>query len=154
MQEEDKKPVVEASQGESTEATEATVEPASLEQRLKDFKEAYIVAATAIDKLKEPLQELIVLKQTIDLMLDEAIMDTEEDWRKFVYNDLGLGMAKRMQKERSYQEIVSSFFHDASRSFAIELQRGGNARVSFVINSGEIKLVNLKSRLVVLDSMR
>jgi hypothetical protein len=122
MQDEDKKPAVEASQGESTEATEASVEPASLGQRLKEFKETYIVAASAIDKLKEPLQELIMLKQTIDLMLQEGLMDTEEDWRKFVYNDLGQGMAKRMHKERSYQEIVSGFFLDTSRTLAIELQ--------------------------------
>ena len=66
MTDEDKKTPAEATPSEST---EATVEAVSVEQRLKDFKECYITAASAIDKLKEPLAELIQLKQTIEIVL-------------------------------------------------------------------------------------
>ena len=39
-------------------------------------------------------------------MQKEGLM-AEADWAKFVNEDIGPGMAKRLAKERSYQENVS-----------------------------------------------
>lgn len=35
----------------------------------------------------------------------------DEAWAKFVHEDLGPGMAKRLAKERSYNENVSQLFY-------------------------------------------
>jgi hypothetical protein len=75
-------------------------------QRLVDFKEAYITAATAIDKLKEPLVQLIQIREFLDATIRENLM-TDTDWAKFVNEDICPGMAKRLSKEKSYQENVS-----------------------------------------------
>ena len=81
-------------------------EPPTNAQRLHSFKNSYITAASAIDKLKEPLQELIEIKDFLYAVEKEQLM-AEADWAKFVNEDVGPGMAKRCAKERSYNENVS-----------------------------------------------
>lgn len=70
-------------------------------QRLIQFKEAYITAASAIDKLKEPLMQLIQIREFLDATVTENLM-TDVDWAKFVNDDLCPGIAKRLAKEKSY----------------------------------------------------
>lgn len=70
------------------------------------FKEAYITAASAIDKLKEPLLQLVQIREFLDATVAENLM-TDADWAKFVNEDLCPGIAKRLAKEKSYQENVS-----------------------------------------------
>jgi hypothetical protein len=73
---------------------------------LIQFKEAYITAASAIDKLKEPLLQLVQIREFLDATVAENLM-TDADWAKFVNEDLCPGIAKRLAKEKSYQENVS-----------------------------------------------
>ena len=82
-------------------------ETLSVPQRLIQFKEAYITAASAIDKLKEPLMQLIQIREHLDATVAENLM-TDADWAKFVNEDLCPGIAKRLAKEKSYQENVSA----------------------------------------------
>jgi hypothetical protein len=70
------------------------------------FKNAYITAASAIDKLKEPLEQLIEIKDFLYAVEKEGLM-SEPDWAKFINEDVGPGMSKRLAKERSYNENVS-----------------------------------------------
>ena len=92
----------------STPADEQAEQPvqASIAQRLIQFKEAYITAASAIDKLKEPLLQLIQIREFLDATVAENLM-TDAGWAKFVNDDLCPGIAKRLAKEKSYQENVS-----------------------------------------------
>lgn len=69
--------------------------------RLVEFKEAYIAAASQIDKLKEPLLQLVQIRDFLDETLRENRM-AEPDWAKFVNEDLCPGIAKRLAKEKSY----------------------------------------------------
>ena len=46
--------------------TEQPPEQKPVAQRLKDFKEAYIAAASQIDKLKEPLEQLVQIRDYLD----------------------------------------------------------------------------------------
>lgn len=70
------------------------------------FKENYIIAASAIDKLKEPLLQLVQIREFLDATVAENLM-IDTDWAKFVNEDLCPGIAKRLAKEKSYQENVS-----------------------------------------------
>lgn len=47
----------------------------------------------------------------------EGLM-SEPDWAKFVNEDVGPGMSKRLAKERSYQENVSNFVLSVVRFYA------------------------------------
>lgn len=93
--------------------TEAAQEPEqkTVEQRLIEFKEAYITAASAIDKLKEPMMQLIQIRDLLNATIAENLME-QADWAKFVNEDLAPGMAKRLAKEKSYSENVSSFLRE------------------------------------------
>ena len=70
------------------------------------FKQSYITAASAIDKMKEPLVELVEIKEFLVATEAEGLMK-DPDWAKFVHEDVGPQMSKRLAKERSYNENVS-----------------------------------------------
>lgn len=67
-------------------------------QRLIQFKEAYITAAGAIDKLKEPLMQLIQIREFLDATATENLM-TDVDWTKFVNDDLCLILQSASQRK-------------------------------------------------------
>lgn len=94
------------SQTTETPTTGTTETEVNNTQRLIAFKSAYITAASAIDKLKEPLEQLIKIKDFLFTVEKEGLM-SEPDWAQFINVDVGPGMSKRLAKERSYNENVS-----------------------------------------------
>jgi hypothetical protein len=68
---------------------------------LIEFKKTFCTAAEAINRMKEPLNELQTLYV---MMLDAANKDragSDPDFATFLYEDLAPGLAKRLHKERS-----------------------------------------------------
>lgn len=56
--------------------------------------------------MKEPLVELVEIKEFLVATEAEGLMK-DPDWAKFVHEDVGPQMSKRLAKERSYNENVS-----------------------------------------------
>jgi hypothetical protein len=50
--------------------------------------------------------QLVQIREFLDETIRENLM-TDHEWAKFVNEDLCPGMAKRLAKEKSYQENVS-----------------------------------------------
>ena len=71
------------------------------------MKETYIKAASTIDKLKEPMEDLIIIRDTLREAAATDQAATDEPFRQFLYEDLAPGLAKRLYKERSNDEKVS-----------------------------------------------
>ncbi len=85
---------------------------------LKMLKEKFITAATAIDKMQEPKQELNDLAHAMAEALRTDRVRNDPAFATFLYEDLGPGLAKRLHKERSQDETVSST-HMFSRHFSV-----------------------------------
>ena len=77
---------------------------------LKQLKEAFIAAATAIDKLKEPTNDLTFIQTALLEALNTDRTATDLAFATFIYEDLGPGLAKRLSKEKSNDDTVTSFF--------------------------------------------
>ena len=76
---------------------------------LRLLKETYIIAAQAIDKMKEPSNELSILAEALmeAITLNRTVI--QQEFATFLYEDLAPGLAKRLHKERSNDETVSRF---------------------------------------------
>ena len=84
---------------------------------LKMLKEKFIAAATAIDKMQEPKQELNDLAHAMAEALRTDRVRNDPAFATFLYEDLGPGLAKRLHKERSQDETVSPNNHPLSHTF-------------------------------------
>ena len=72
------------------------------------YRAAYMQAKAAIEKLKEPIDELAELR---DVLRDAAEKDragSDPLFAKFLYEECGPGITKLMAKERSNNQKVSS----------------------------------------------
>ena len=79
----------------------------SYDEELNTLKFTYIEAATAIDKMKEPRVELIVLSEAMRAAHSVNRCASDPAFAKFLYEDLAPGLIKRLHKERSNDENVS-----------------------------------------------
>ncbi len=79
---------------------------------LKDLKDIYEVVRTAIDRCKEPKQELNILDSFLKaLNADPSILreKVEKDYKRYFYDDFTAGLLKRLIREKSGDEKVNSF---------------------------------------------
>lgn len=74
---------------------------------LTTLKETYIKAAQTIDQMREPAAELSVIRDTLRTAVTNDRCSTDDAFAKFLWEDLGPGLAKRLHKERSNDEKVS-----------------------------------------------
>jgi hypothetical protein len=70
------------------------------------LKETYISAATAVDKMKEPTNNFTLIHSALQEALFTDRVGNDPAFATFIYEDLGPGIAKRLNKERSNDETV------------------------------------------------
>lgn len=79
---------------------------------LQELKDTYETARQAIDRTKEPKDELRRLSEFIHHLadnVDEGFKGMDEPYTKFFYDDFCPGLVKRLVRERSTDDEVSSF---------------------------------------------
>lgn len=79
--------------------------------QLKDLKDTFESIRTQIDRGKEPLEDLLKMKNFLNALVeDPTLLHTavDKDFRKFFYEDLTAGLFKRFTRERSRDEKVST----------------------------------------------
>ena len=74
---------------------------------LRTTKELFIAVAEAIDKFREPLQDLLKLHELMKLALTQQRAATDPVFAKFLHEDFAPGIAKRLCKKRPIDEKVS-----------------------------------------------
>jgi len=76
---------------------------------LKDLKDIYEQIRSAIDKMKEPVEDLqkanLFLKHLVQT--PEDFLSIDSDYKRYFYEDFSPGMLKRLTKERSKDDRVS-----------------------------------------------
>jgi hypothetical protein len=78
--------------------------------QLKDLKDTFESIRTQIDRGKEPLEDLIKMKNFLNALVEDPKLlheAVDKDFRKFFYEDLTSGLFKRFTRERSRDEKVS-----------------------------------------------
>ena len=82
--------------------------------QLKDLKDTYESARSQIDRGKEPLEELIKLQAFLQAIHANPKADflekVDKDYRRFFFDDFTAGLLKRLTRERSRDDKVSSTF--------------------------------------------
>jgi len=95
------------------EAQKPTVDPLPVvnaqQAELNALKETYIKVAQTIDQMKEPAAELSMLRDTLRAAVECDRCSHDAAFAKFLWEDLAPGLAKRLNKERSNDDKVSSF---------------------------------------------
>lgn len=81
-------------------------------ENLKDLKDTYESARSQIDKGKEPMEDLMKLKDFLAAVSEDTqgFLDKikeDKDYTKFFLDDLTVGLFKRMTRERSRDDKVS-----------------------------------------------
>jgi len=61
--------------------------------------------------MREPAAELSVICDTLRAAIKIDRCSTDDAFAKFLYEDLGPGLAKRLHKERSQDDKVSRNYH-------------------------------------------
>jgi len=80
--------------------------------QLKDLKDTYEVARSQIDRGKEPMEELIKLHKLLETIEEDPIAffkKIDSDYKRYFMDDFSLGLLKRLTRERSRDDKVSSF---------------------------------------------
>ena len=91
---------------ETTDKGEETELP--LEKQFDVAKANYFIIKNAIDHREEPLDTMKKLSAFIEKVVeDPAIFGENKEFKDFFYQDLTLGLLKRMNKERSADPDVS-----------------------------------------------
>ena len=78
--------------------------------QLKDLKDTFESIRTQIDRGKEPLEDLIKMKNFLNALVEDPTLlhnAVDKDFRKFFYEDLTSGLFKRFTRERSRDDKVS-----------------------------------------------
>lgn len=78
--------------------------------QLKDLKDTFESIRTQIDRGKEPLEDLIKMKNFLSALVEDPTLlhnAVDKDFRKFFYEDLTSGLFKRFTRERSRDDKVS-----------------------------------------------
>ena len=89
-------------------AAEQPEEEMTLEQQFTVAKANYMVIKGAIDTREEPLVQMRELSVFIEKVVqDPTIFGEDKEFKDFFYQDLALGLLKRMNKERSADPSVS-----------------------------------------------
>ena len=73
------------------------------------MKHAALVAKQTIEKLKEPVAELIELRECLQDAIKNDTFNKDPVFAKFVYEEMGPGIIKLLARERSNQPPVSEF---------------------------------------------
>lgn len=81
-------------------------------ENLKELKDTYESARLAIDKGKEPMEDLLKLKNFLDVVAQDTqgFLDKikeDKDYTKFFLDDFTMGLLKRLTRERSRDDKVS-----------------------------------------------
>jgi hypothetical protein len=83
-------------------------------ENLKDLKDTYESTRLQIDKAKEPLEELVKIQAHLSAVLAdtagflERFKEDKEGYLKFFMDEFTMGTLKRIVRERSKDEKVSS----------------------------------------------
>jgi hypothetical protein len=78
------------------------------------LKDIYETIRTQIDRGKEPIDELITMRNFLKALVAEPTLlhdKVDKDFRRFFYDDLTAGLFKRFTRERSRDEKVSKIFN-------------------------------------------
>lgn len=86
----------------------STPDDATAQAELKHLKETFIKAAQTIDQMKEPIVELSILRDAMRAAVVSDRCAQDAAFAKFLWSDLGPGLAKRLNKERSNDDKVST----------------------------------------------
>ena len=84
----------------------STPEDTTAQAELKHLKETFIKVAQTIDQMKEPMLELCILRDAMRAAVSTDRCAQDAAFAKFLWADLGPGLAKRLSKERSNDEKV------------------------------------------------
>lgn len=81
-------------------------------ENLKDLKDTYEAARSLIDKGKEPMEDLIKLKNFLAAVNEDTKeflgkIKEDKDYTKFFLDDFTVNLLKRLTKERSRDDKVS-----------------------------------------------
>lgn len=81
-------------------------------ENLKELKDTYENTRLAIDKGKEPMEDLLKLKNFIAVVAEDTqgFLDKikeDKDYMKFFLDDFTVGLLKRLTRERSRDDKVS-----------------------------------------------
>jgi hypothetical protein len=77
--------------------------------QLKDLKDTYESARMMIDRGKEPLEDLIKLRNFLNAIHEDPqgfIEKTDKEFKRFFYEDFSMGILKRLTRERSRDDKV------------------------------------------------
>jgi hypothetical protein len=78
-------------------------------EELKDLKDTYEIARNLIDKSKEPINELLPIKEFLSaISADSSIIKEKmsKDYKRYFFEDFTFGLIKRLTKERAKNEAV------------------------------------------------
>jgi hypothetical protein len=96
-----------------------------------------------LDKMREPMKEIIDLNTELNVALTQDKTATDTDFRSFLHEDLAPGMAKRLHKERSnddnYLRVVGQFLETLVKYFGHEVM---NNRFSHPMAAAMTQLFN------------
>lgn len=93
-----------------TQATEGTQVPAETtwEQACEMAKSTYFIIKNTIDHKEEPLEQMGELSEFLEKVIeDPTLVDKDKAFKDFFYQDLTIGLLKRLNKERSADPAVS-----------------------------------------------
>ena len=78
-------------------------------EQLKDLKDTYEVVRAAIDKGKEPTEDLMKIASFLNAVAADPTFLSEradKDYKRYFYDDFTNGILKRLNKEKSRDEKV------------------------------------------------
>ena len=77
--------------------------------QLKDLKDTYESVRSQIDRGKEPLEDLIKVRNFLQVVAEDITLITEKaekDFKRFFLDDFTIGILKRLTRERSKDDRV------------------------------------------------
>jgi len=76
--------------------------------------------------MKEPIIELVILRDAMQAAVSTNRCASDDAFAKFLWDDMGPGLAKRLHKERSndekYLEVVGGVLEVLVRLFGLDLK--------------------------------
>lgn len=81
--------------------------------QLKDLKDTYESVRSQIDRGKEPLEDLIKVRNFLQVVAEDITIITEKaekDFKRFFLEDFTVGVLKRLTRERSKDDKVRTTF--------------------------------------------
>ena len=80
--------------------------------KLKDLKDTYENIRNAIDRGREPTDDLIIMRNFLRALAEDPTIlyeKVDKDYQRFFYEDLIVNLFKRFTRERSRDEKVTKY---------------------------------------------